>query len=87
MQHSPRGLKTGFKGLDGRIVIQPSTLNFVAGRPSHGKTTVMLNMLRNMIRSNPDKAFMFYSYKESHEDIYTKILLSCTENFDKELYT
>ena len=82
LQNSPRGLKTGFKGLDGRVVIQPLTLNFVAGRPSHGKTTVMLNMLRNMIRSNPDKAFMFYSYEESHVDIYTKILLSCTQQKD-----
>lgn len=85
LQNSPRGLKTGFKGLDGRVVIQPSTLNFVAGRPSHGKTTVMLNMLRNMIRSNPDKAFMFYSYEESHVDIYTKILLSCTQQKDLEI--
>ena len=85
LQNSPRGLKTGFKGLDGRVVIQPSTLNFVAGRPSHGKTTVMLNMLRNMIRSNPDKAFMFYSYEESHVDIYTKILLSCTQQKDQAI--
>ena len=63
LQNAPSGLKTGFAGLDSNVSIQPSTLNFVAGRPSHGKTTVMLNMLRNMIRDNPDKAFMFYSYE------------------------
>lgn len=85
LQNTPSGLKTGFAGLDSHISIQPSTLNFVAGRPSHGKTTVMLNMLRNMIRDNPDKAFMFYSYEETHVDIMAKIILSCTKEKDKDI--
>lgn len=85
LQNAPSGLKTGFAGLDSHVSIQPSTLNFVAGRPSHGKTTVMLNMLRNMIRDNPDKAFMFYSYEETHVDIMSKIILSCTKEKDKDI--
>lgn len=85
LQNTPSGLKTGFTELDKHVSIQPSTLNFVAGRPSHGKTTVMLNMLRNMIRDNPDKAFMFYSYEETHVDIMSKIILSCTKERDAEI--
>ena len=85
LQNAPSGLKTGFAGVDSHVSIQPSTLNFVAGRPSHGKTTVMLNMLRNMIRDNPDKAFMFYSYEETHVDIMSKIILSCTKEKDKDI--
>ena len=79
------GLKTGFAELDKYVVIQPATLTFVAGRPSHGKTTVMLNMLRNMITANPDEAFLFYSYEERHIDIWLKIILAHTAEKDTDI--
>lgn len=72
------GLKTGFKVLDQYVTIQPASLVFIAGRPSHGKTTMMLNLYKNMIEANPDKAFLFYSYEENREDILLKIILSKT---------
>lgn len=83
--NSPQGIKLGFNKIDRHIIIQPSTINFVAGRPSHGKTTAMINMMRNMIRANPKEAFLFYSYEETHVDIMTKIILSSTSKLDKEL--
>lgn len=73
------GLKTGFSSLDKYVTIQPSSLAFIAGRPSHGKTTMMLNILRNMIRDTPDKAFLFYSYEEEEKTILSKIILINTE--------
>ena len=79
------GLKTGFAEVDKHVVIQPSTLTFIAGRPSHGKTTVMLNILKNMIIVNPEQAFLFYSYEETHTDIMLKIILSCTADKDAEV--
>jgi replicative DNA helicase len=85
LTYSPQGLQTGFTELDKYVVIQPSTLNFVAGRPSHGKTTIMINILKNMIVANPEQAFLFYSYEETHVDIMLKIILSHTKDKDAEL--
>lgn len=83
IQNVPVGLKTGYKDLDQHITIQPASLAFIAGRPSHGKTTMMLNILRNMIISNPDKAFLFYSYEETTKEILIKIILSLIEDNEK----
>jgi replicative DNA helicase len=83
----PTGLKTGFSNLDKHITIQPASLVFIAGRPSHGKTMTMINLYGNMIEANPDKAFLFYSYEENKEDILLKIILSKTASsisLDKE---
>jgi replicative DNA helicase len=85
LSQSVDGLKTGFKKLDEYITIQQSTISFIAGRLGHGKTTMMINMMRNMIRDNPEHAFLFYSYEESHVDIMLKIILSCTDGKDKEI--
>jgi replicative DNA helicase len=79
INESSEGLKTGFSVLDQYITIQPSSLVIVAGRPSHGKTTMMLNMLRNMIENYPDKSFVFYSYEERRQDILLKLMLSMTQ--------
>lgn len=82
LKNTNHGLKTGFKDLDEDITIQPSSLVFIAGRPSHGKTTMMLNILKNMLEdeNNKDKAFLFYSYEETRSDILIKIIISVAEN-------
>ena len=82
-ESSNTNLKTGFKELDENINIQPSSLVFIAGRPGHGKTTFMINVLRNMIEAsinaNDDKSFVFFSYEETRKDILTKYMLSMTD--------
>jgi len=88
LKNTNHGLKTGFKELDKDITIQPSSLAFIAGRPSHGKTTMMLNILKNMLedKNNEDKAFLFYSYEETRSDILIKIILSVAdERLNQEL--
>ena len=80
IENSNDGLKTGYLKLDQHISIQPSSLTFIAGRPSHGKTTMMINILKNMINDNPDKSFLFYSYEETRSDILIKIILSITDD-------
>jgi len=74
INNNPEGMLTGFKALDENIRIQPSSLVFVAGKPSHGKTTMMLNMLRNMVKTYSDKSFLFYSYEESVDQIWLKLI-------------
>ncbi|MCE2731525.1 MAG: toprim domain-containing protein [Rickettsiaceae bacterium] len=92
LKNTNHGLKTGFKEVDKDITIQPSSLAFIAGRPSHGKTTMMLNMLRNMLEDEDKKenknkkAFLFYSYEETRSDILIKIILSVAdEGLNQEL--
>lgn len=80
IENSNDGLKTGFWELDQHVSIQPSSLTFIAGRPSHGKTTMMINILKNMINDNPDKSFLFYSYEETRSDILIKIILSIADD-------
>ena len=88
LKNTNNGLKTGFKDLDEDVTIQPSSLAFIAGRPSHGKTTMMLNILKNMLedKNNEDKAFLFYSYEETRDDILIKIILSVADDgLDEQL--
>lgn len=83
---APTGMSTGFASLDKEVSIQPSSLVFVAGKPSHGKTTLMLNLYRNLIKNNPDKAFLFYSYEEEVQQIWLKIILANVKLDSCDLY-
>ncbi len=47
----------------------------VAGSPGEGKTSLMLNLLRNLLRSEPDKKFYFFSYEESDIFLALKLLM------------
>ncbi len=71
---APDGLATGFESLDNYITIKPGTVNIIAGRPRHGKTTFMLNTVLNMIKQYKSKTFFFFSYEETRKDILIKML-------------
>lgn len=71
---APNGLSTGFSTLDNLITIKPGAISIIAGRPRHGKTTLMLNMLLKMIFKYPEKTFFFFSYEEAKKDILVKAL-------------
>lgn len=74
MKLSPMTLKTGIKSLDEFVRIPHGAITLIAGRPSHGKTTFMYNLLINMSQLNPDKKFYFFSYEEQKKYILVKIL-------------
>jgi len=67
------GLLTGFHSLDEIVSIRPA-LTIVAGRPSHGKTTFLLNLMLNMVQEYEDKTFVFFSYEESKADLAIKFM-------------
>ena len=71
---SPEGLKTGFRNLDESLVIPNDAITIIAGRPSHGKTTLMLNMCLNMVEQYPDKSFLFLTYEEPKKHLTLKLL-------------
>jgi DNA primase catalytic core len=74
MRNTPMTLKTGIPTLDEFGRIPHGAITLVAGRPSHGKTTFMFNLLLNMSDLYPDKKFYFFSYEEQKKFILVKIL-------------
>lgn len=68
-------MTTGYQKLDALAKIPVGALTIIAGRPGHGKTTFQLNLLVNMIRAYPDKAFYFFSYEESRKALAIKLLM------------
>ncbi|MCK5231003.1 MAG: toprim domain-containing protein, partial [Desulfobulbaceae bacterium] len=74
VQHTPDGLKTGYNCLDQIIRIPNEAVTIIGGRPSHGKTSVLMNLYLNMIAEYQDKAFLFISYEETRKQIGLKLL-------------
>lgn len=58
------GLKTGYKSLDAFVRIPNEAITLVAGRPSHGKTTFMLNLFKNLIEEYSNLHFYFFHMKK-----------------------
>jgi replicative DNA helicase len=71
------GHQTGYKALDQHLRIPRGAITVVAGRPSHGKTSFLLNLLVNMLRNpvNRDYKFYFFSYEEALKYITVKLIM------------
>jgi len=70
----PPAYKTGYSSLDSFIGFTPGAISLIAGRPSHGKTTFMFNLLLEMSRLYQDKSFYFFTYEEPLKNISIKLL-------------
>jgi replicative DNA helicase len=70
----PPAYKTGYSSLDKFIGFTPGAITLVAGRPSHGKTTFMFNLLLEMSRIYKDENFYFFTYEEPVRNISIKLL-------------
>jgi len=68
------GLHTGYKTLDELFLIPPEAITIIGARPSHGKTTLLMNLVLNMARAYADRSFFFFSYEESRKQIGVKLL-------------
>ena len=74
LSQTKEGLKTGYTELDEMVRIPNEAITLVAGRPSHGKTTLMLNLFLNLIRQYPEQHFYFFSFEETRQQIAVKII-------------
>ena len=74
MLQTPDALKTGYESLDKLVGIPQGALTIVAARPSHGRTTFLMNLLLNMVAEREEQAFFFFSYKESRKWVALKLL-------------
>jgi len=76
LKETPPSLETGFKELDKLVRIPQGAITIIAGRPRHGKTTLMINMMLRMIEKYPDRRFYFYSYELPKNKLATMMLMS-----------
>lgn len=72
----PPALKTGYEDLDKNVRIPVGAMTIIAGRPKHGKTTFLYNLMMQMAESGlyEDKKFYFFSYEENGYRIKQKML-------------
>jgi replicative DNA helicase len=74
MAISKEALRTGYQDLDNVVRIPQAAITLVAGRPAHGKTAFMFNLMLSMAEVYPQKRFMFFSFEEPSHHILTKVL-------------
>jgi replicative DNA helicase len=70
----PPGYRTGYPSLDKFIDFTPGAISLIGGRPSHGKTSFMFNLLLEMAKLYPQEKFYFLSYEEPVRNISVKLL-------------
>ena len=70
----PPAYKTGYSSLDSFIGFTSGAITLIAGRPSHGKTTFMFNLLLQMSNLYKDESFYFFTYEEPLKNISVKLL-------------
>ena len=70
----PPAYKTGYSSLDSFIGFTPGAITLIAGRPSHGKTTFMFNLLLQMSSLYQRESFYFFTYEEPVKNISVKLL-------------
>mgnify|MGYP000919102167 CR=1 FL=1 len=76
LQRAGEGLPTGYPALDEKARFPKGAVSLVAGRPGHGKTTFLLNLLRKQIERDPRKRYLFLTYEEDTHWLITKLLVS-----------
>ena len=58
-----------------------------ARRAGHGKTTALVNLLLHWLETNPDEAFVFYSYEVPLEAVLLKLASTLTRELCSEGWT
>jgi DNA primase catalytic core len=79
-------LRTGYASLDRIAPIPTGALTLVAGRPSHGKTSLMFNLLLNMAEVYPTRRFLFFSFEERKKKLLVKLLNALLNRSMDHLY-
>lgn len=70
-----RGVATGLKDLDSKLAgLQKSDLIVIAGRPSMGKSALMLNMALNIATDKQHDAVLIFSLEMAKEQLVDRLL-------------
>lgn len=75
-EETPPGLRTGWTALDSLgVFLNPGELSLVAGRTGHAKTTVLVNLLLNILEAEDTKGtVLFYSLEEPEGRVFHRLL-------------
>lgn len=68
------GVTTGYPSLDKYIKLEPAAINIIAGRPGHGKTTMMVNMARIMLERG--EKVLYWNYEDKWERLLVWLTMS-----------
>ena len=73
---TPPGIRTGWTSLDSLgVYLNPGELSLVAGRTGHAKTTVLVNLLLNILENeDTDGTVLFYSLEEPEVRVFHRLL-------------
>jgi len=71
---TPPSYKTGYTSLDKFVGFTPGAISLIAGRPSHGKTTLLFNLLIEMSSLYREESFYFFTYEEPVKNLSVKLL-------------
>ena len=72
--NKPEALKTGYT-IGGEDLLLPSgAISIFTAPTSHGKTTMLINLLLNTVAEQPDKRFYLFSFEEDGDSILIKTL-------------
>ncbi len=74
-QAMPKGILSGFPTLDEMTRgLRKKTMTILAARPSVGKTSLVTNMIYNIISKNPKARVLFFTLEMDDWSIYEKML-------------
>ena len=77
----PEWLETPFRRLDEAAGIHPGRLTLVAARPSHGKTTLLINLLVHWLKRYPERSFVLFSYDGPREQLLSQLISRLTRRY------
>ncbi|MCZ7649561.1 MAG: hypothetical protein M5U26_30595 [Planctomycetota bacterium] len=77
----PDFLETPYRKLDEAAAIHPGRITLVAARPSHGKTTFLLNLLVHWLKVYPERRFVYFSYDGPREQLLSQLVSRVTRRY------
>lgn len=79
--NKPESLKTGYT-IGGEELLLPSgAISIFTAPTSHGKTTMLINLLLNTTQEHPDKRFYLFSYEEDGDNVLINTLNTYIDKF------
>ena len=74
LKNKPESLDSGYIIGSEKLYLPSGALSVFAAPTSHGKTTMLLNLLLNVAERNPKKEFYLFSYEEDADAVFIKAL-------------
>lgn len=74
IRNKPEALKTSYTLGSDKLSFQTGAFSIIAAPTGHGKTTLLINLLLDMAKQQPDKRHWLFSYEEGRAAIMLKAL-------------